>query len=145
MLFNVTIGSNQLDQAKRFYDALFGCVGVERALDLAKGGACWGFGRGEDGRYATMFVVLSPQNGEPATVGNGTMVGLRFDSPEQVDAIYAKAIELGGSSEGEPGLRQTNLPGTYIAYFRDPEGNKLAAMTRVSPELAASGKLRFVR
>ena len=93
----------------------------------------------------TMFVILSPQNGEQATVGNGTMVGLRFDSPEQVDAIYAKALEFGGSSEGEPGLRETNLPGTYIAYFRDPEGNKFAAMTRVTPELMASGKLRSIR
>lgn len=145
MLYNVTVGSNQLDKAKEFYDELFRCIGVERAMDLVKGGACWGFGTTPEGRFRTMFVVLSPENGQPATVGNGSMVGLVFDTPEQVDAIYAKALELGGSSEGEPGLRETNVPGTYIAYFRDIEGHKFAAMARVTPELAASGTLRSIR
>jgi catechol 2,3-dioxygenase-like lactoylglutathione lyase family enzyme len=145
MLHLVTAGSNQIETAKAFYDALFGSVGVKRAMELKKGGAAWGFGVGEDGRYATLFVVLAPENGERATVGNGTMFGLRFATPEDVDTIHAKALELGGTSEGEPGLRQTNLPGTYIAYFRDLEGHKFSVFTNVAPELAASGKLRVVR
>ena len=70
------------------------------------------------------FCIGEPYNGEPATVGNGTMVALVADSPERVDRIYNKAMELGGSCEGPPGKR---MDGFYAAYFRDLDGNKLNA------------------
>ena len=143
MLAYVTLGSNDLERAKQFYDVLFATIGVARTLDLQKGGAMWVFDAG--GGRSTNFVILSPEDGRPAAVGNGTMVGLRLDTPRQVDAIHAAALAHGGSSEGEPGLRETNMPGTYIAYFRDPEGHKFAAFTTVTPEMVASGTLHRVR
>ena len=72
------------------------------------------------------FSVTKPYDGNPATVGNGVMIALKMDSTEQVDAFYAKAIELGASDEGEPGPRGE---GFYAGYFRDLDGNKLNAFT----------------
>jgi predicted lactoylglutathione lyase len=68
--------------------------------------------------------VVKPFNGEAATVGNGTMIALDMPSREAVDAFHAKALELGGTDEGAPGERG---PGYYMAYFRDPDGNKFCA------------------
>jgi len=77
---------------------------------------------GRDGDI--LFVVLGPYDKSPATVGNGSMSCFRFDSPEEVDAFYAKAIELGAVDEGPPGYR---APTYYMSYFRDLDGNKLCA------------------
>ena len=73
--------------------------------------------------------IAKPYDGKPATVGNGVMVALAMDSPEKVDAVYAKALELGGTDEGAPGPRSEQF---YAGYFRDLDGNKLNAfcMTR---------------
>jgi hypothetical protein len=71
-----------------------------------------------------MLIMIKPLDGQPATVGNGTMVALAVGSTAMVDAIHAKALELGGKDEGAPGNRGENF---YAAYFRDLEGNKLAA------------------
>jgi predicted lactoylglutathione lyase len=68
------------------------------------------------------IAVMKPYDGNPATVGNGTMVALVVDSPEKVDAVYAKALELGGTDEGPAGPRSDSF---YAGYFRDPDGNKL--------------------
>ena len=68
---------------------------------------------------------MKPYNGQLATVGNGVMVGIAADSRDQVDRIYRKAVELGGSDEGPPGLRAEGGDGFYAAYFRDLDGNKL--------------------
>ena len=70
----------------------------------------------------TVFAIFVPYDGKPATVGNGNMTGITLDSTEEVDAMYAKAIELGASDEGEPGQR---VPTFYGAYVRDLDGNKL--------------------
>jgi predicted lactoylglutathione lyase len=72
-----------------------------------------------------MLCVTKPYDGQPATVGNGVMAGIATDSHDQVDRIYKKAIELGGSDEGPPGLRAEGGDGFYAAYFRDLDGNKL--------------------
>jgi catechol 2,3-dioxygenase-like lactoylglutathione lyase family enzyme len=143
MLNYVTLGTNDLERVKQFYDALFASISVKRAATLKKGGGVWQFTG--NGGAATRLVILSPEDGTPAAVGNGTMVGLRLGSYQEVDTLYASALELGGTSEGEPGLRETNVPGTYIAYFRDLESHKFAAFTDVAPELVVSAKLRSIR
>ncbi|MBV9511317.1 MAG: VOC family protein [Caulobacteraceae bacterium] len=110
-----TVGSNKLDQAKTFYDGLMGSIGMSPRFEHPSGGRLYG---GEGG----MFGVLGPHNGEPATIGNGSMAAFAFDTPEEVAAFHAKALELGGTCEGAPGER---APGVYFAYFRDLDGNKL--------------------
>jgi catechol 2,3-dioxygenase-like lactoylglutathione lyase family enzyme len=110
-----TVGSNKLEEAKQFYDALMSSIGVPALADHPSGGRVYG-----DGGH--MFGVLGPHNGEPATFGNGSMNGFSFDTREQVDAFHAKVLELGGTCDGPPGER---FPGGYFTYVRDLDGNKL--------------------
>ncbi len=112
------VGSNDLEKAKAFYDALLGSVGVGTLFEHPSGGRVYG----KDGR--PFFVVLGPYNKKQATVGNGVMHGFSFDGPEEVDAFHARALALGGSDEGAPGYR---APKFYMSYFRDLDGNKLCA------------------
>lgn len=114
-----TVGSNKLEDAKGFYDALLTVVGMGPMFDHPSGGRLY---RGNDG--VGMFGVLAPRDGNAATIGNGSMVGFAMDSREQVDAFHSKALELGGTCEGPPGERG---PGAYFAYCRDLDGNKLCA------------------
>lgn len=116
MIGYVTLGTDNLPRAAKFYDALLGELGAKRIMDFGTF-IVWGVGRGKPG-----LALTKPYNGQPATVGNGVMVGLVADSPAKVDAMYRKAIELGGTDEGPPGPRGD---GFYGAYFRDPDGNKL--------------------
>ena len=117
MIGYVTLGTNDLARAARFYDALFGAMGCTRFME-------------EPGRYvawapspeAPSVAVTVPFDGRPATSGNGTMVALTRANRGEVDAAYHQAIELGATCEGKPGPR---LAGFYAAYFRDPDGNKL--------------------
>lgn len=110
------VGSNRLDEAKAFYDALMAHLGLRSILDHPSGGRIYGKPR------QPYFGVLAPYDKQPATVGNGSMHAFSFDSREEVDAFYAKALELGATDEGAPGIRG---PGLYFAYFRDLDGNKL--------------------
>jgi catechol 2,3-dioxygenase-like lactoylglutathione lyase family enzyme len=117
MIGYVTLGTNDLDRAARFYDALLGEIGAKRMM--------------QTDRFVVWFVapdkpalgVFKPFDGNPATVGNGVMVALVVDSPAKVDALYKKALELGATDEGAAGPR--GIPGFYAGYFRDPDGNKL--------------------
>ena len=113
-----SVGSNNLEQAKAFYDALFGTVGVTPLFEHPTGGRVYGKDR------KIFFVVLGPFDGRPATVGNGSMHGFCFDTREEVSAFHTKALDLGGADEGEPGER---APKFYMSYFRDLDGNKLCA------------------
>jgi hypothetical protein len=113
-----SVGSNNLGQAKNFYDALLGSAGIAPMFEHPSGGRVYGSG----GSHC--FAVLGPFDGKPATVGNGTMFAFRFDTPEGVDAFHAKALMLGGTDEGAPGYR---VPKFYFSYFRDLDGNKLCA------------------
>lgn len=113
-----TVGSNRLEEAKAFYDALFASAGILPLFEHPSGGRVYG----KDG--VLTFGVLAPYNAEPATIGNGTLLAFRFDTPAEVDAFYAKALELGGTDEGPPGKRGPQL---YMSYFRDLDGNKLCA------------------
>ena len=116
MIGYVTIGTNDLERAAAYYDALLGEIGAARALELERL-VSWSTGEG-----SPLFAVIVPFDGNPATPGNGAMVALAVDSKEAVDRLYAKALELGGTDEGAPGER---MPGFYAAYFRDLDGNKL--------------------
>lgn len=122
MLSYVTVGSNDIEAAKRFYDALLGSIGMKPMLEHQTGGRIYG---SPDRR---MFGVLKPFDGEAASPGNGAMVGFAFDSPEKMSAFHALVLELGGSCEGAPGLRGPAEYGNYAAYARDLDGNKLCAL-----------------
>jgi catechol 2,3-dioxygenase-like lactoylglutathione lyase family enzyme len=112
----MTVGSNRLDEAKAFYDALLGSIGMAGVFEHPSGGRLY------KGKGTGLFGVLGPYDGNLACVGNGMMGGFDFESREAVDAFHAKALELGGTCEGPPGER---MPGAYFAYFRDLDGNKL--------------------
>lgn len=113
-----TVGSNRLPEAIAFYDTLLALAGIAPMRSHPSGGRIYG----KDGRHC--FVVLGPYDGRPATVGNGSMFGFRFDTPGEVDEFHAKALALGGTDEGLPGYR---APKFYMSYFRDLDGNKLCA------------------
>ena len=119
MIGYVTLGTNDLPRAAAFYDALLGEIGVKRLMETEK---FIFFGTGMDKPALTL---IKPFDGSPATVGNGTMVALVSDSKDKVNALHHKAMALGGKDEGAPGPRGDG--GFYAAYFRDLDGNKLAA------------------
>jgi catechol 2,3-dioxygenase-like lactoylglutathione lyase family enzyme len=129
MIGYATVGTNDIDRARDFYDALFGSIGARRILEFPQNGftmygTSWG---------RPALAVTRPYNGEAATPGNGAMVAIVMDSRDKVDAFYAKAIELGGSDEGPPGLRGPEGDRAfYGAYFRDLDGNKFCTF-RVGP------------
>jgi catechol 2,3-dioxygenase-like lactoylglutathione lyase family enzyme len=128
MIGYVTVGSNDLARARSFYDALFGSIGAGRLMEFGENftmyGTAWG---------SPAVAIAKPYDGKAATAGNGNMTAIVMDSRDKVDAFYHKAIELGGSDEGPPGVRGEEGPRAfYGAYFRDPEGNKFCAF-RIGP------------
>ena len=119
MIGYVTLGTNDLGRATAFYDALFAEMGVGRLISDERGVA---YGTGLDQQ---MLVIMPPYDGHPATVGNGVMVALQVESPEEVARLHAKALELGAADEGAPGPREAGGIDFHAGYFRDPDGNKL--------------------
>lgn len=115
MIGYVTLGTNDLERAAAYYDALLGSIGGQRGMQGPRF-ISWTTGRGPS------VGVIKPFDGQPATPGNGNMTSLAMGSREQVDAFHAKALELGGTDEGAVGER---FPGFYAGYFRDLDGNKL--------------------
>jgi catechol 2,3-dioxygenase-like lactoylglutathione lyase family enzyme len=115
----VTLGTSDLDRAAAFYDEVFAVIGAKRLYKTDRLIA-WGTGMGKPAVCATL-----PYDEQAPSVGNGVMVALQVDNAEQVDAVHAKAVELGAACEGPPGPRGTS--GFYGAYFRDLDGNKLNA------------------
>ena len=132
MIGYVTVGTNDLDRARTFYDALLGELGATRKMEFPETGfTLYGTGRGAPG-----LAVTRPYNGEAAVAGNGNMAAIAAPSRALVDRLHAKALELGGSDEGAPGLRTPEGPSAfYGAYFRDLDGNKLCAF-RMGPDAA---------
>ena len=118
MIGYTCVGTNDLDKAVAFYTELLGLVGAKVFFQNDRG---VGWGAAPD---QPMFSVMKPFDAKPASVGNGMMVALAAANPQQVQALHAKALALGGTDEGAPGARGT---GFYGAYFRDLDGNKLAA------------------
>ena len=118
MLGYITLGTNNFAESLEFYDQLFAVCGGKRLMELDTF-VLWGTSFEQ-----ASVAIAKPFDGNPATVGNGVMAGLQMDSRESVDAMYAKAMELGAADEGAPGDRGGNF---YAGYFRDPDGNKLNA------------------
>jgi catechol 2,3-dioxygenase-like lactoylglutathione lyase family enzyme len=128
MFSHIMVGSNDIERAKRFYDAVLGVLGAGEPLqNQAKTGHVRLFYR-HDGQT---FCVSEPINGEPATFANGGTIGFKCNSPEQVRQFHDMAMAHGGTSiEDAPGLREGSLGAMYLAYVRDPDGNKLCALHR---------------
>ncbi len=125
MFSHIMIGTNDLEKARTFYDALLSPLGVPPAMI--------------DGHrifYMTptgVFSVSKPINGEPATAANGGTVGFACGSTQQADAWHAAGVANGGTScEDPPGVREGGMGKMYLAYLRDPDGNKLCALHRMS-------------
>ena len=128
MFSHIMVGSNDIDRSKKFYDGLFASIGGKE-------------GRADDkGRLAYMnrdgvFMVTPPINGEAATHGNGTTIGFNLDSPEEVRAWQQAGVAAGGTAiEDPPGIRSNAFGSLYLAYLRDPDGNKLCGLHRVPQE-----------
>ena len=128
MLGYVMLGTNDVARAKAFYDPIMAMFGASvLAAYSGENRVFYTAGAGQP-----MLAVGKPNDGAPASVGNGTMVALPATTRALVDAVYAKAIASGGKDEGPPGVRGPNPDGFYGAYFRDPDGNKLCIF-RVGP------------
>lgn len=119
------VGSNDIARSKTFYDALFTAIGGRAGMQDDKGRLLYMYNSG-------LFMVSTPIDGEPATIGNGSTVGFAMDSPEQADAWHAAGVAAGGTSiEDPPGIREGGFGKLYLAYLRDPDGNKLCALKRM--------------
>jgi catechol 2,3-dioxygenase-like lactoylglutathione lyase family enzyme len=131
MIGYATLGSDNLPRARAFYDALLAEIGAKRLMhfgDDDAGFTLWGVALDKPG-----IAVTNPHNKQPATAGNGNMLAITVDERAKVDMLHAKALALGGTCEGAPGLRGEEGPQAfYAAYFRDPDGNKLCAF-RMGP------------
>ena len=129
MIGYVTLGSNDLERARAFYAALLAEIGGREVKRFEENGfTMYGVGRGQPA-----ICITKPYNGKAAVAGNGNMVAFVLKERAQVDALHAKALALGGTDEGAPGVRGEEGPQAfYGAYFRDLDGNKLCAF-RIGP------------
>jgi|SRR5579883_1192389 len=119
MIGYATVGTNDLEKAKSFYDNVLGILGGSRsfASDRMQGYSS----------ASGSFAVCKPYDGKASSIGNGTMIAFQAASRDAVHKMHAKALALGGKDEGAPGLRGETF---YGAYFRDLDGNKLCVFTR---------------
>jgi len=124
MLLDVTLGTNDLPRALRFYDAIFAVLGQKRLADAPEGWAGWG----ADFDSGVGFWLCPPFDGHLASAGNGTMMTFRADNAAQVRAFHVAGLRQGGTDEGAPGIRARYDPSFYVAYLRDPDGHKLACV-----------------
>jgi catechol 2,3-dioxygenase-like lactoylglutathione lyase family enzyme len=125
MFSHVTIGSNDIDRSKKFYDALFGAVGGKPGSVDAKGRLIYVHNGG-------VLMLTKPIDGKAATHANGGTIGFTIASPEEAEAWHNAGVAHGGTSiEDPPGIRQGGSGQMYLAYIRDPDGNKLCALHRI--------------
>ncbi len=124
MFSHVMVGVNDLDRAKQFYDAVLGTLGVGPGL-VDRHRIFWMTPTG-------VFAASLPIDGKPASIGNGSTVGFNCATSEQADAWHAAGVANGGVSiEDPPGVREGPTGKMYLAYLRDPDGNKLCALHRM--------------
>jgi catechol 2,3-dioxygenase-like lactoylglutathione lyase family enzyme len=127
MFSHVAVGTNDLEKAKRFYDAVLGVLGCGEGFD--DGGQCRRYVYRTD---SGVFIVTRPRDGQSATHANGGTIGFVCQSTGQVDLWHAAGVANGGVSvEDPPGVRGAQAGGLYLAYLRDPDGNKLGAVYRM--------------
>jgi catechol 2,3-dioxygenase-like lactoylglutathione lyase family enzyme len=125
MYSHMMVGSNDIARSKKFYDATFAAMGGKPGMQDPKGRLIYA-------HNGSMFLVTPPIDGEPATHGNGCTIGFAM-TPEQADAWHQAGIDNGGTAiEDPPGVREGNGMKLYLAYLRDPDGNKLCALHRVA-------------
>lgn len=125
MFSHVMIGSNDIARSKVFYDALIGAMGGKPGVQDPKGRLIYVHGGGR-------LLVTKPIDGQPATGANGGTIGFTVDSAEQADAWHKAGVANGGKAiEDAPGVRQGASGSMYLAYLRDPDGNKLCALHRM--------------
>ena len=118
------VGSNDIARSKKFYDAIFTAIGGKPAIEDPKGRLVFMYNDG-------LFIVTPPIDGQPATAGNGSTIGFAM-SPDQADAWHAAGVAAGGKAiEDPPGVREGGFGKLYLAYLRDPDGNKLCALHRM--------------
>ncbi|WP_026325764.1 VOC family protein [Sphingomonas sp. Mn802worker] len=128
MFSHMMIGSNDLDRSKKFYDALFASLGGKPGFQDPKGRLIYR----HDG---ATFMVTKPIDGEAATHGNGSTIGFQVTGPEQAHAWHEAGVAAGGTAiEDAPGVRSGGGMSLYLAYLRDPDGNKLCALHRMPAE-----------
>ncbi len=126
MFSHVMIGSNDIARSKVFYDALLEAMGGKPGVQDQKGRLIYVHGGGR-------FMVTKPIDGEPATCANGGTIGFAVDSAEQAEVWHKAGVENGGTAIGDaPGVRQGGSGSLYLAYLRDPDGNKLCALHRMA-------------
>ncbi|MDX8356419.1 VOC family protein [Sphingopyxis terrae] len=126
MYSHIMVGSNDLDRSQRFYDATFAAIG-------RRGGSRDPKGRLIYVHEGSVFMVTKPIDGDAATPGNGMTIGFQMDGPEQAEAWHAAGVSNGGTAiEEAPGVRSVGALQLYLAYLRDPDGNKLCAFHRVA-------------
>lgn len=122
MFSHVMVGSSDLNRSKTFYDALFGALGGQPGVADGKGRLIYT-------HNGAMFLVSIPIDGQPACHANGGTIGFGMTGPEQVHAWHDAGVANGGKPiEDEPGLRDGDFGKLYLAYLRDPDGNKLCAL-----------------
>lgn len=127
MYSHMTVGSNDIARSKTFYDAVFGAIGGKPGRTDDKGRLIYMHNGG-------LFLVTPPIDGQPATHANGGTIGFAMEGPDQADAWHAAGVAHGGTAiEDPPGIRSNAYGSLYLAYLRDPDGNKLCAMHRTPP------------
>ena len=125
MFSHMMVGSNDIARSKAFYDALFVAIGGKPGVQDAKGRLIYVHNGGR-------FLVTPPIDGKPATHGNGGTIGFAMANPAQADSWHAAGVAAGGAAiEDPPGVRQGGAGALYLAYLRDPDGNKLCALHRM--------------
>jgi catechol 2,3-dioxygenase-like lactoylglutathione lyase family enzyme len=128
MFSHIVVGSNDIERSRKFYDALFGAIGGKPARRDDKGRLSYAHNGG-------LFMVTQPIDGRSACHANGGTIGFAMASPEEADAWHRAGIDNGGTAiEDPPGLRQGSFGKLYLAYLRDPDGNKLCAVHRLPAE-----------
>jgi catechol 2,3-dioxygenase-like lactoylglutathione lyase family enzyme len=126
MFSHIMIGSNDINRSKKFYDALFQSIGGKPAMQDDKGRLIYA-------HNGAIFMVTAPIDGKPATHANGGTIGFAVTGPEQADAWHKAGVANGGTAiENPPGARQNGARSLYLAYLRDPDGNKICALHRIA-------------
>ncbi|GAC14717.1 VOC family protein [Aliiglaciecola lipolytica] len=125
MFSHIMLGANDIEKSKAFYDATFAELGYKPGVIDPKGRCFYYTDNG-------VFAITKPINGEPACHGNGSTIGFTVTDPEQGNAWHAAGLANGGTDcEDPPGVRETPSGKLYLAYLRDPSGNKICALKRM--------------